>query len=133
VTIPSWIGFRQPQLTAIRRIPAGRAESSAPARAAIVPSKRPGQLIRRRQTLATVQPSEQPQFGPPRPTKEALLMVRFADQEPEKAAALAQSETDLNAPIAITPIPNNPIDMKPIEIKPISVEPIQISSLNSPN
>ena len=133
VAIPTWIGSRRPQITATRRIPASRAESSPRSRTALMPSTRPTQQIRSRQTLAAVQPSEPPQFGLPRPTKEALLMARFVAQEPEWAAALVQSETDLDAPIAIKPIPDNPINTKPIEIKPIKVEPIQISSLNAPN
>jgi hypothetical protein len=64
---------------------------------------------------------------------EELFLARLATKDPELLAALAESKPDLDAPIAITPIPDARIAAKPIEIKPIAVEPIQISSLNSPN
>jgi hypothetical protein len=133
VAIPMWTGSRRSQITAMSRVPSSRAESSPRARAALMPSTRPTQQIRSQQTRVAVLPLEQPQFGLPRPTKEALLMARFVAQEPELAATLVQSETDLDAPITIKPIPDNPTNTKPIEIKPITVEPIQISSLNPPN
>jgi hypothetical protein len=70
------------------------------------------------------------QFGQPRPTKEELLMARFAAQEPESMEALAKSKPDLDAPVAIAAIPDNPIAFESVEMKPIAIEPIETSSLN---
>jgi len=58
-------------------------------------------------------------------------MLRFAAENPEEAARLAQSQSEPYAPIVIQPLANDPIVTKPIEIKPITIEPIQISSLKA--
>jgi hypothetical protein len=92
----------------------------------------PAQLVRNphaRRKAVAVRIARPEQFGRPRPTKEELLMIRFAAKEPEMMASLIASTPDLDAPIEITPIPDDPIVIPPIEIKPIAIEPIQISSL----
>jgi hypothetical protein len=70
------------------------------------------------------------QFGRPRPTREELLMARFAAQEPESMEALATSKPDLDAPVAIPAIPDHPIAIESVEMKPITIAPIETSSLN---
>jgi hypothetical protein len=70
------------------------------------------------------------QFGQPRPTREELLLARFAAQEPELMEALAKSKPDLDAPVAFPAIPDNPIVIESVEMKPITIAPIETSSLN---
>jgi len=100
---------------------------------AVASSAREVEPARSRQRLAAEKLPPQPHFGLPRPTKEELLMLRFAAENPEEAARLAQSQSEPYAPIVIQPLANDPIVTKPIEIKPITIEPIQISSLNPSN
>ena len=140
--IPVWIKSGRwqsapqsaPQVASIARpAPLGPVRHSRQA-GQVLPSPARRNLIPRSQRAhAAVRTPLQPQFGQPRPTLEELFLARLATKEPELLAALAESKPDLDAPIAITPIPDARIAAKPIEIKPIAVEPIQISSLNSPN
>lgn len=70
----------------------------------------------------------QPEIGRPQPTREELLMAQLAAREPEVMETLAKSKPDLDAPIAIPPIPETSIAAVPVDTKPITVAPIQITS-----
>jgi hypothetical protein len=83
-----------------------------------------------RRSHAAGRVSLQSQFGQPRPTREELLMARFAAQEPELMEAQAKSKSDLDAPVAMAAIPDNPIVIESVEMKPITIKPIETSSLN---
>ena len=83
-----------------------------------------------RQTHAAGRVPLPTRFGQPRPTKEELLMARFAAQEPELMETLAKSKPDLDAPVAMAAIPDNPIVIESVEMKPITIKPIETSSLN---
>jgi hypothetical protein len=129
-SIPLWIRPGPLQVTVARRAPAGRVEYSPQAKPALGSSmKRPLHRVSRRASAAVSLPLPT-QFGQPRPTKEELLMARFAAEEPELADVLAKSKPDLDAPVTITAIPDNPVATEPVEMKPITIAPIQISSLN---
>ncbi|MGA2889050.1 MAG: hypothetical protein ABSE51_13435 [Terracidiphilus sp.] len=43
---------------------------------------------------------------------------------------VAQSHTDLVAPITIAPIHNQSLTSEVIDVKPVTIAPIQISALN---
>jgi hypothetical protein len=136
--IPVWIGSGRSQVAEVRRASAGQAEHSpqaqssqvGPAFASFTQYKANPRLQRRH---AAAHRPLQPQFGLQSPTPEQLLMLRLAIQEPEEMAALAKSKPDLNASIAIAPIPDDSIAAEPIKITPIEIKPIQISSLNATN
>jgi hypothetical protein len=83
-----------------------------------------------RRTHAAGRVPLQSRFGQPRPTREELLMARFAAQEPELMETLAKSKPDLDAPVAMAAIPDNPIVIESVEMKPIAIAPIETSSLN---
>jgi hypothetical protein len=84
--------------------------------------------VRRSHAAGRVSPRTQ--FGRPRPTREELLLARFAAQEPELMETLARSKPDLDAPVNIPAIPDNPIVIESVEMKPIAITPIQVKSLN---
>jgi len=129
-SIPLWIRPGPLQVTVARRAPAGQVEYSPQAKPALGSSmQRPLHRVSRRASAAVSLPLPT-QFGQPRPTKEELLMARFAAEEPELADVLAKSKPDLDAPVTITAIPDNPVATEPVEMKPITIAPIQISSLN---
>jgi hypothetical protein len=120
----------RPEMAVVHRPAAAGAErptQAAPAFA--LPTQRTLNRASRRSHAAARVPLPT-QFGQPRPTKEELLMARFAAQEPESMEALAKSKPDLDAPVAIAAIPDNPIAFESVEMKPIAIEPIETSSLN---
>ena len=120
----------RPEMAVVHRPAAAGAErptQAAPAFA--LPTQRTLNRASRRSHAASRVPLPT-QFGQPRPTKEELLMARFAAQEPESMEALAKSKPDLDAPVAIAAIPDNPIAFESVEMKPIAIEPIETSSLN---
>ena len=72
----------------------------------------------------------QTQYGRPHPTKEELLMARFAAKDPAVMVALTASKPDLDAPVSMAAIPDNPIATESVEMKPITIAPIQTPSMN---
>jgi hypothetical protein len=130
VTVPLVFKPSRPEIAALHRPATAGVERSPQAALAFASSTRSGLNRGSRRSHAAGRVPLRTRFGQPRPTKEELLMARFAAKEPELMEALAKSKPDLDAPITIAAIPDNPIVIESVEMKPITIAPIQISSLN---
>jgi hypothetical protein len=120
----------RPEIAVVHR-PATAGAEHSPRAAHVVASPTQSTLNRRsRRSHAAGRVPLRTQFGQPRPTREELLLARFAAKEPESMEALAKSKPDLDAPVAFPAIPDNPIVIESVEMKPITIAPIETSSLN---
>jgi hypothetical protein len=120
----------RPEIAVVHHPPTSVVERSAQGAPAFASSTQStlNRGVRRGHSAGRV--STRTQFGQPRPTREELLLARFAVQEPELMDALAQWKPDIDVPITIPAIPDNPIVIESVEMKPITIAPIQSTSLN---
>lgn len=129
MVIPVVFRSSRPEIALVQHPAAGVEQSAQSAPSFASPAHSTLKLGARR-SHATGRVPIRAQFGQPRPTREELLMARFAAKEPESMEALTASKPDLDAPVAMAAIPDNPIAIEPVEMKPIAIAPIETSSLN---